>query len=78
MRRFFAGIGSAGGHRAMAKAVVPMDAFRRKFGDLAADDVAPKLHELMGQFLHEAPQRDKDARNHKVEGKGETEELKTR
>jgi len=78
VRRFFADIGSAGGHRAMAKAVVPMDAFRRKFGDLAADDVAPKLHELMGQFLHEAPQRDKDARNHKVEGKGETEELKTR
>src|SRR6185295_8780626 len=33
-RRFFADIGSAGGHRAMAKAVVPMNAFRDKFGDL--------------------------------------------
>ena len=34
VRRFFADIGSAGGHRAMAKAVVPMRAFREKFGDL--------------------------------------------
>ena len=33
VRRFFADIGSAGGHRAMAKAVVPMRAFREKFGD---------------------------------------------
>src|SRR6478609_2186945 len=30
-RRFFGDIGSAGGHRAMAKAVVPMSAFRDKF-----------------------------------------------
>ena len=39
VRRFFADIGSAGGHRAMAKAVVPMRAFREKFGDLAGDDI---------------------------------------
>jgi hypothetical protein len=32
--KWFADIGSAGGHRAMAKAVVPIDAFREKFGDL--------------------------------------------
>ena len=38
VRRFFADIGSAGGHRAMAKAVVPLRAFREKFGDLPADD----------------------------------------
>ena len=54
-RRFFADIGSAGGHRAMAKAVVPMRAFRDKFGDLRLEELAPKLHELMAQFLHEAP-----------------------
>jgi nanoRNase/pAp phosphatase (c-di-AMP/oligoRNAs hydrolase) len=53
-RRFFAGIGSAGGHRAMAKAVVPMRAFREKFGDLDAEQIAPKLHELVAHFLHEA------------------------
>jgi nanoRNase/pAp phosphatase (c-di-AMP/oligoRNAs hydrolase) len=52
-RRFFSGIGSAGGHRAMAKAVIPMRAFREKFGDLQAGDIAPLLHELVEQFLHE-------------------------
>jgi nanoRNase/pAp phosphatase (c-di-AMP/oligoRNAs hydrolase) len=52
-RRFFADIGSAGGHRAMAKAVVPMRAFREKFGDLQAGDIATRLHDLVEQFLHE-------------------------
>ncbi len=55
-RRYFADIGSAGGHRAMAKAVVPMRAFREKYGDLAGDEIGPKLRELVGQFLHEAAQ----------------------
>src|SRR5262249_52375154 len=32
VRRYFGDIGSAGGHRAMAKAIVPMRAFREKFG----------------------------------------------
>ncbi len=35
VKRWFGDIGSAGGHRAMAKAVVPMDRFRQKFGDLS-------------------------------------------
>ena len=52
-RRFFADIGSAGGHRAMAKAVVPMRAFREKFGDLQATEITARLHELVEQFLHE-------------------------
>jgi len=39
VRRFFSDVGSAGGHRAMAKAVVPMRSFRDKFGDLSADAV---------------------------------------
>ena len=78
-RRFFADIGSAGGHRAMAKAVVPMRAFREKFGDLGADDVAPKLHELMGHFLHEAPkEKDREVRSQKSEVRSEHEEIKTR
>ena len=34
VKRWFGDIGSAGGHRAMAKAVVPMGRFRQKFGDL--------------------------------------------
>jgi nanoRNase/pAp phosphatase (c-di-AMP/oligoRNAs hydrolase) len=54
-RRFFADIGSAGGHRAMAKAVVPMRAFRDKFGELSGEDIGRRLQDLVAQFLHEAP-----------------------
>src|SRR5262249_7505613 len=56
VRRYFADIGSAGGHRAMAKAVVPMQAFRDKFGELTADQVAGRLQELVSDFLqHDLP-----------------------
>jgi nanoRNase/pAp phosphatase (c-di-AMP/oligoRNAs hydrolase) len=56
VRRFFADIGSAGGHRSMAKAVVPMRAFREKYGDLTGDDIGAKLQALAHEFLaHEAP-----------------------
>jgi nanoRNase/pAp phosphatase (c-di-AMP/oligoRNAs hydrolase) len=54
-RRFFADIGSAGGHRAMAKAVVPLRAFHEKFGGLDPDELTPRLHELVSQFLRDAP-----------------------
>jgi nanoRNase/pAp phosphatase (c-di-AMP/oligoRNAs hydrolase) len=54
-RRFFADIGSAGGHRSMAKALVPMRAFHEKFGALRAEDMVPRLHELVAQFLHDSP-----------------------
>ena len=53
VRRFFSDIGCAGGHRAMAKAVVPMREFREKFGDLDAAGITARLHELMAQFLHD-------------------------
>ena len=59
VRRFFADIGSAGGHRAMAKAVIPVIAFREKFGDLRPDLVADKIQELVSQFLHEHATADK-------------------
>ena len=52
-RRFFSDIGSAGGHRAMAKAVVPIRAFRAKFGELEGSALTAKLHALMEEFLHE-------------------------
>ncbi|HMD36853.1 MAG TPA: DHH family phosphoesterase, partial [Vicinamibacterales bacterium] len=55
VRRFFSDIGSAGGHRAMAKAVVPMSAFRAKFGDLNGDDIGPKLQGLTQEFLQHEP-----------------------
>jgi nanoRNase/pAp phosphatase (c-di-AMP/oligoRNAs hydrolase) len=62
VRRFFAGIGSAGGHRAMAKAVVPLGAFREKYGDLRADQYADVIQELVSQFLteHAATERKRE------------------
>jgi nanoRNase/pAp phosphatase (c-di-AMP/oligoRNAs hydrolase) len=51
VRRIFADIGSAGGHRAMAKAVVPMRAFRGKYGDLNGAEISAKLRELVEDFL---------------------------
>ena len=54
VRRYFVGIGSAGGHRAMAKAVVPLDAFQARFGPLD-DSTGRKMSDLLQEFLHEAP-----------------------
>jgi nanoRNase/pAp phosphatase (c-di-AMP/oligoRNAs hydrolase) len=59
VRKYFNDIGSAGGHRAMAKAVVPLRAFRDKFGNLQADEVTDRLHDLMHHFLHDHPAADK-------------------
>jgi nanoRNase/pAp phosphatase (c-di-AMP/oligoRNAs hydrolase) len=53
VRRFFADIGSAGGHRAMAKAVVPLEAFQSRFGPID-ENVGRKMSELLQDFLHEA------------------------
>ena len=47
----FADIGNAGGHRAMAKAVIPLGAFRQKFGSLDAQKTAQLLWDLAAQFL---------------------------
>jgi nanoRNase/pAp phosphatase (c-di-AMP/oligoRNAs hydrolase) len=54
VKRWFADIGSAGGHRAMAKAVVPIDRFRVKYGDLDGPAITARLAEMADQFLHEA------------------------
>jgi len=53
VRRWFAEIGSAGGHRAMAKAVVPLAAFRERYGNLQGPEISAKLQEMVSQFLHE-------------------------
>ena len=53
VRRWFGDVGSAGGHRAMAKAVVPIERFRQKFGDLSGPDISLKIAELAEVFLHE-------------------------
>jgi nanoRNase/pAp phosphatase (c-di-AMP/oligoRNAs hydrolase) len=53
VRKYFADIGSAGGHRAMAKAVVPLRAFREKYGNLNADGFTNRVLAMALEFLHE-------------------------
>jgi nanoRNase/pAp phosphatase (c-di-AMP/oligoRNAs hydrolase) len=53
VKRWFADIGSAGGHRAMAKAVVPMERFRQKFGELSGGEITVRIAEMAETFLHE-------------------------
>ena len=77
VRRVFAEIGSAGGHRAMAKAVVPMRAFREKFGDLNGEEISARLHDLVRDFLQHEPSGKSEARSQRPEGKIE-EEVKSR
>jgi nanoRNase/pAp phosphatase (c-di-AMP/oligoRNAs hydrolase) len=53
VRKYFGEVGNAGGHRAMAKAVIPMAAFRSRFGNLQAAELNQKVLDLALQFLHE-------------------------
>jgi nanoRNase/pAp phosphatase (c-di-AMP/oligoRNAs hydrolase) len=53
VKRWFGDVGSAGGHRAMAKAVVPIERFRQKFGDLSGPEISLKIAEMAETFLHE-------------------------
>ena len=55
----FADIGNAGGHRAMAKAVIPLGAFRQKFGSLDAQKIAQLLGDLAAQFLSDDGDRNR-------------------
>jgi nanoRNase/pAp phosphatase (c-di-AMP/oligoRNAs hydrolase) len=55
----FGDIGSAGGHRAMAKAVVPIERFRDKFGDLSGVGIANRIGEMAEEFLAEPAAADK-------------------
>jgi nanoRNase/pAp phosphatase (c-di-AMP/oligoRNAs hydrolase) len=59
VRKHFSDIGSAGGHRSMAKAVVPVAAFREKFGDLGPEQLADRVLKLAHDFLHEHQTSDK-------------------
>jgi nanoRNase/pAp phosphatase (c-di-AMP/oligoRNAs hydrolase) len=59
VRKYFSDIGSAGGHRAMAKAVVPLAAFRSKFGNLQADGFTDRVLTMALEFLHEHQPTDK-------------------
>ena len=65
VKRWFSDIGSAGGHRAMAKAVVPIVKFREKFGDLEGPAITARIAEMAEQFLHE-PAAEKDKKKEPV------------
>jgi nanoRNase/pAp phosphatase (c-di-AMP/oligoRNAs hydrolase) len=54
VKRWFADIGSAGGHRAMAKAVVPLHRFMEKFGPVDGARLDGVIRHLVDQFLHDA------------------------
>ena len=51
VKQCFGDIGSAGGHRAMAKAVIPIEPFLQKFGVDASGDILTPTHTLAQQFL---------------------------
>ncbi len=60
VKRWFADIGSAGGHRAMAKAVVPWARFVERHGELGDLEVTALLQEMAATFLGEgAPAAEK-------------------
>jgi nanoRNase/pAp phosphatase (c-di-AMP/oligoRNAs hydrolase) len=59
VRKIFSDLGSAGGHRAMAKAIVPWRAFQEKFDVRDPALMVRRLHELVAQFLHDAAAADK-------------------
>jgi nanoRNase/pAp phosphatase (c-di-AMP/oligoRNAs hydrolase) len=75
VRRFFSDIGNAGGHRAMAKAVIPYRAFTDKFEVRDAQSIAMRLQEIVAEFLHEAQ---KDVKAPRPEVKSDREEIKAR
>jgi nanoRNase/pAp phosphatase (c-di-AMP/oligoRNAs hydrolase) len=49
VKRLYDGIGSAGGHRAMAKAVVPIDRFQERFGRLSEARIRKAMLALINQ-----------------------------
>tara|TARA_B100000686_G_scaffold320726_1_gene372697 strand:+ start:1378 stop:2781 length:1404 start_codon:yes stop_codon:yes gene_type:complete len=57
VNKWFDDIGSAGGHRAMAKAIVPFREFQNKFSAVTSDDITLILGDLATQFISETNQK---------------------
>jgi nanoRNase/pAp phosphatase (c-di-AMP/oligoRNAs hydrolase) len=51
VKTHFADIGSAGGHRTMAKAVAPLTRFKQKFGSIEPDRIHAATRSLANRFL---------------------------
>jgi nanoRNase/pAp phosphatase (c-di-AMP/oligoRNAs hydrolase) len=54
MKRLFDEIGSAGGHRAMAKAVIPLSRFKEKFGNVSEKVIREAIVPLISQREEES------------------------
>ena len=57
INKWFDDIGSAGGHRAMAKAIIPFSEFQKKFSAVTSDDITLILGDLATQFILEPSQK---------------------
>ena len=57
VNKWFKDVGSAGGHRAMAKAIVPIGAFQNKFGTIETDKITALIGDLATQFILEPNQK---------------------
>jgi len=51
VKNLFADIGSAGGHRNMAKAVIPLRAWRRREGTTRDAQIESRLRELFSAWI---------------------------
>jgi nanoRNase/pAp phosphatase (c-di-AMP/oligoRNAs hydrolase) len=54
MKKLFDEIGSAGGHRAMAKAVIPLDRFKERFGEVSAKVIREAMLPMIAERDQEA------------------------
>jgi nanoRNase/pAp phosphatase (c-di-AMP/oligoRNAs hydrolase) len=66
VKRWFADIGSAGGHRSMAKAVVPLHRFAEKFGGSERSKLNEQIGSLVDQFLRDTNGTEKDKKKEPV------------
>lgn len=62
VRKYFGDIGSAGGHRAMAKAVIPVAAFANRYGGTQPSRINRTIAGLAEQFMRENDKKKDDAR----------------
>ena len=69
VKQSFGDVGSAGGHRVMAKAVAPVERFAQKFGSADPDHVLAVTHALADEFLKTPPAAD---RRRAADAPGET------
>jgi nanoRNase/pAp phosphatase (c-di-AMP/oligoRNAs hydrolase) len=59
VKKVFGDIGNAGGHRAMAKAVIPLQAFFERHGRQTDEQINVTIRDLTLQFLHDHSPADK-------------------